>query len=1280
MRACAGLNRMDNHQPFFGSKQLLLSLLLALLCSDQPAVVAAPNTRLKPGVDYNRDIRPIFAENCYACHGPDQNKRKAGLRLDQKEDAFKELKSGDFAIVPGDLAKSKLIYRITTSDDDERMPPLKTGKHLTPAQIDLLRHWVAQGAQWKGHWAYLKPERPALPPVRNTRWLRNEIDAFILARLEKEGLSPSREADRATLIRRVTFDLTGLPPTIDEVEAFLADKTPNAYEKVVDRLLASTAFGERMAQFWLDLARYADTNGYHIDNHRDMWKWREWVINAFNRDMPFDEFTVQQLAGDMLAGATIEQKIASGFNRNCMVNFEGGADPDEYATKYIVDRVDTTAIVWLGTTLGCAECHDHKYDPFTQKEFYQFYAFFNNVPEKGLDGSKSNPVPSLKVPGAEQQATLEELKQIIGVAESKLQQRLEEQNPELDAAQAEWEQNLTKAVLNNWSVAQPSELSSANGATLKKLEDESVLVSGNNPDTDTYTVWLDTPLPALTGLRLEALTHESLTGKGAARSENGNFVLTGFEVEAERAATDKPEPEPEPAVFGTWYALGPFRAQDSQSSFGRRFIDEPKVDLKKTYGDDTLRWAEKPEWKDGEIHKLTGDLAATYLYRSVTAKTARPMMLSLGSDDGIQVWLNGQKVLANDVARAVAPDQDKVVLQLASGENQLLLKINNVGGDYAFYFKPESEVPSKYPITFASAVADYNQKDFNVQTVLDKKPKHGWAVDGFKEDNRVNRQAIFVARQSFGFAAGTRLKVRLKFESEFKQHAIGRFRLALSTSQGLAELGEVPTNVQSALFSPREIQRTGSKPDPPSPIISRGQPPQTQAAAQKAELRKYYRGRFVPGILELDKQLAARRQELQKLEDSIPQTMVMEEMEKPRDTFILIRGNFQNKGEKVTPDAPKSLPPLPADAPKNRLTLGKWLVSPEQPLTSRVTVNRFWQMLFGSGLVKTSNDFGSQGEWPSHPELLEWLACEFRDGTEETSAPAAVSLSHQVGSGVRADSSHASPILYQESRITHHPSPITRNAWDIKHILKLMVMSATYRQSAVVSPQLLERDPYNRLLARGPRFRLDAEMIRDNALAVSGLLNRKLGGESVRPYQPPGLWEAVAFGGEFSSQTYVQSHGEDLYRRGLYTYWKRSLPYPSLNTFDAPSREVCTAQRPRTTTPLQALVLMNDPAFVEAGRGLAQRIMNEGGQDLARRLAYAFRLTLAREPKKAELQILERIYDQQLSNFRRDKEAASALLRVGESPRPADLDESELAAWTAFGNILLNLDETITKG
>jgi len=625
-----------------------------------------------------------------------------------------------------------------------------------------------------------------------------------------------------------------------------------------------------------------------------------------------------------------------------------------------------------------------------------------------------------------------------------------------------------------------------------------------------------------------------------------------------------------------------------------------------------LRWLEKPDWKDGVVQSLgSRENSATYLYRTITVKNDRQMLVSLGSDDGIQVWLNGHKVLANDATRGVAADQEKLVLRLAAGENKLLLKINNGGGDYAYYFAADKNPVTQYPIQFASAVADVNQKDFNVQSALDGKSNTGWAIAGYETANRVDHQAVFIARQPFGFAAGTKLKVRLKFESDFKQHAIGRFRLAVTTSDGLAEFAALPDNVRNIL-----------------PVNA-----EKRAPEQNAELTRYYRETFVPEVQALNQQLTAKRDELNKFEAAIPSTMVMQDLEKPRETHILVRGDFRNKGELVTPGVPASLPPLPEAMPASRLGLAKWLVAPDNPLTSRVTINRFWAMFFGTGLVKTSNNFGVQGEWPSHPHLLDWLATEF---------------------------------------IAQH--------WDIKAMQKMMLMSATYRQSSKVTKELVERDPENRLYARGPRFRLDAEMIHDNALAVSGLLNPKIGGPSVRPYQPPGLWEQVGFGNEFSSQSYVQSKGEDLYRRGIYTYWKRALPYPAFVTFDAPTRELCTVQRPRTSTPLQSLVLLNDPVYVEAARVLAQRVMKEGGDDVARRLTYAFRLTLARPPKKIELQALERIYNQQLQNFRQDKEAAEALISVGESPKPADLDVSELAAWTTIGNILLNLDETITKG
>jgi hypothetical protein len=798
----------------------LASLLLVL----SAAVPARGGDGAK--VDFNRDVRPILSNHCYACHGPDRGKRKAGLRLDRKADASKALRGGASVVVPGSLVKSTLWRRVGSADETERMPPAHFGKPLSVGQRSILRSWIEQGAAWREHWAYLSPKRPAQPAVRERTWPRNGLDHFILARLERQGLAPSPEADRATLIRRVTLDLTGLPPSPAEVDAFVVDKSPNAYDKVVNRLLGSPHFGERWAQHWLDLARYADTNGYHIDNHRDMWKWREWVVGAFNANLPFDRFTVEQLAGDLLPNPTLGQKIASGFNRNTMVNFEGGADPDEYHTKYVIDRVTTTATVWLGTTIGCAECHDHKYDPFTQREFYRLYAFFNNVPERGLDGQKDNPVPSIRVP-----------------------------------------------------------------------------------------------------------TRSYRERKAALRKQ-------------------------------------------------RLALDE-------------------------------------------------------------------------------------------------------------------------------------------------------------------------------------------------------RLRRAVSKAMPDCDVDDLPAGVLAALDK-------------------------EEKQLQRAEAA---------------------------LESGLPSVMVMEEMPRPRDTFVLVRGNFQHKGEKVTPGVPGVLARLPRGMKADRLALAKWLVRPDHPLTARVTVNRYWEQLFGTGLVKTGEDFGSQGDWPSHPELLDWLATEF-----------------------------------------------VANGWDVKAFLKTLVTSATYRQSSRVMRLHLAKDPENRLLARGARFRLPAEAVRDNALAVSGLLNRKLGGPSVRPYQPPGLWEQLAFGGAFSSQTYVQSSGPDLYRRGLYTYWKRSLPHPTLVTFDAPNREVCTDRRPRTNTPLQALVLLNDPIYVECARVLGQRVLRESGADTSARLTYAFKLCTARPPRPAELPILRALYEKQRLRYGRDRAAALRLVGVGESPRPADLDVAELAAWTAVGNVLLNLDETITKG
>ncbi len=1187
------------------------------------AVLALPCLLQAAGKpDFQTQIRPILSDKCFACHGPDATKVKGGLRLDVADVPFQELKSGKRALVAGQPNASELLRRVTATDPEEVMPPAKTGKHITKEEADLLRRWIASGAEFKGHWAFEVPKEATLPKVRNPRWCRNPVDRFILARLEEKGFKPESEADKYTLIRRVSLDLTGLPPTPAEVDAFLADSAPGAFERVVDRLLDSPAFGERMAQWWLDLARYADTNGYHIDNNREIWLWREWVIRAFNRNMPFDRFTVEQLAGDLLPGATLQQRVATGFNRNTMVNFEGGADPEEYLTKYVVDRVSTTGVTWLGLTVGCAECHDHKFDPVSTREFYQFYAFFNTIKEQGLDGNTSNPVPSIKVPSPEQQAEMERRKATIATLDQDYGQRVNSPSSAEAAEQAAWEKSLRTGLDMGWKTLAPDGAKSSGGATLTTQPDQSVLVSGTNAAKDTYEVTLTTLAEEMTAIRLEALPHETMTAKAFARSDNGNFVMTGFEAIAEAADPAK-EPKLEPAVLGHWYSLGSFKAADANDAFNRAFIDEAAVDLAKKYDDGKLGWQEQPAWKEAEIIPLTGDNSATYVTRTITVPRAQLMRLSLGSDDGIRVWLNGRQLLANNASRAAAPDQESVLLPLKAGENRVLLKINNGGGGYAFYFRLIDEPVLSHPVKFATAFADFSQKDFPPTNLIDDKPDTGWAVEGHNPAHLQDHQVILVAAQPFGFASGTRLKLRLKFESGFPQHTLGHFRLAVSADDRLGDFAGLSDEVRGVLFRPVE---------------------KASADEQKRLTRHFLESRS-PEVKALATKLSGEREALTKFEAALPDTMVMAELEQPRDTFQLIRGSFQQKGEKLLPGTPKFLPPLhPANpARATRLDLANWLVDPNHPLTARVTVNRLWQLFFGTGLVKTANDFGNQGDRPSHPELLDWLAYGFSHGLAT-------------------------------------PAGARGQPWNIKAMVRLLVTSEAYRQRSVVTPTKLELDPYNRLLTRGPRFRLDAEFLRDQALSAAGLLDRTIGGPSVKPYQPPGLWEAIGFGNGFSSQSYEPSHGPSLYRRGLYVYWKRSLPHPELTTFDAPSREVCTVTRPRTSTPLQALVLMNDPQYVEAARGLAQRVLREAPGELKGQLDYVFRLVLARPPRAEELKLLERIYRQQLANYSANPEAAAKLTAVGESARPAQVESAVLAAWTAVGNVLLNLDEVITKG
>ncbi len=1042
---------------------------------------AKPGQRVKAGsvpmrVDYDRDVRPILSENCYKCHGFDPNQRQAGLRLDTAEGAVKALSSGGHAIVAGNPGASALMQRVLAGGA-LHMPPVSTGKKLTPAQIVVLKQWIMQGGKYDAHWAFVTPKRPAVPTVRNTAWAKNPLDRFILARLEKEGLKPSPEAERGILIRRLSFDLTGLPPTPAEVDAFVHDAGKDAYDRVVDRLLASPHYGERMAVSWLDLARYADTHGFHIDSQRDMWRWREWVIEAYNKNLSYDQFVVQQLAGDLLPNPTLDQRIASGFNRNHPINFEGGAIPEEYATAYIVDRIDTTATAFMGLTMRCAQCHDHKYDPVTQKDYYRFFALFHNVSEQGLDGSAGNAVPFLKAPDAAQKAQLEAAEGKLAAAQQALKTRTAEAQPALAA----------------WMKA--------------------------------MTVTPDAMAPVTNGLAAYYRLNE---GQGADLHDTSGTIpvvaLTG-------------KPAWSPGRFGPVLALDGATTADLGTKIGFERSD------KFSYG----AWVNPA---------------------STEAMTVLSRMDDSADFRGFDLYISG----------------GQVYVHLIHAWDKNAIRVNT---------KPVLEA-NKWTHLFVTY--DGSSKAKGITIYVNGKPA---PLDMTHDSLTGSIQTTVPLRIG-------RRSIAAPFKGMIEAIRIYRRQVSADEVQQIADFDTL-----------RQVLATSEEKRTPE---------------QRTRLATYYLSAQDEPYRRLSADLAAAQSARDVIDKSIPTTMVMQEMDKPRDTFILQRGQYDKPGEKVFAGTPDFLPPLPP-GPANRLTMARWLVDPSHPLTARVAVNRTWQMLFGTGLVKTAEDFGTQGERPSHPELFDWLATEF-----------------------------------------------IRTGWDTKALLRLIVTSATYRQSSKVTPALKERDPENRLLARGARFRLQGEFVRDQALAVSGLLVEKVGGPSVHPYQPAGLWEELAFGGSFSAQTYVQDHGENLYRRGMYTFWKRTCPPPSLQAFDAPEREFCLVRRSVTNTPLQALTLMNDPTYVEASRKLAERIMKEGGTTPEQHIAYAYRLAMGRKPRAAEIETMLGLFNRQAVVFRRDPPGAKQLLAIGESARDASLDTTDLAAWTTVASVLLNLDETITKG
>ena len=1004
-------------------------------------------------VEFNRDIRPILSENCFFCHGPDKNKRQADLRLDT-EAGLLGTAGGAGPVIPGQPDDSPLLQRILTSDPETHMPPPATGKVLTDQQIQLLRRWIQQGGRYEGHWAFLPLAAEAAGGSDHSpAAVAAKIDHYIDNSLQSAGMQAVQPADRITLIRRLSFDLLGLPPTPEETAAFVADQSPDAVQKLVDRLLESQHFGERMAVWWLDLVRYADSVGYHGDQEVSVSPFRQYVIQSFNANKPFDQFTVEQLAGDLLPEATLEQKIASGYNRLGMMSAEGGVQDREYLAKYIAERVRNASGTWLGITLGCAECHDHKFDPFTTKDFYRFEAFFADIRERGLysgANSDGNWGPFVKVPTAEQSAQLDALS--VRIAE--LQQVLNTPTPELAAAQLAWEQTQQP-----WTPLTPDSMQALSGTQLKTRADGAILATGPNPATETYTLQFSKLPAGVTALRIEVLPDDSLPQKGPGRAGNGNFVLSELTAKVRTAA------------------------------------GEQSVPLQN----------------------------ATATYEQTGAAGANPYGR----------W-----------AVAAAIDAD------ARGRTW------------------------------------------------------GWAV---MEQVGRSQTAVFETATDLTLPEGAVLSLVLDQNLDNPGHNIGCFRVFASTA---------PRPLKASEAIPAEI------------AVLVAIPSAERSEQQTKTLAAWYRS-TAPQLQAEREQLAAAEKERAGIESALPSTLITESVA-PRMVRILPRGNWMDEsGEVVTPALPAVFAREPAaDRRLTRLDLAKWIVAADNPLTARTTVNRLWKVLFGAGLSRRLDDLGAQGEWPSHPQLLDYLAAEFQAG-----------------------------------------------GWNLKQLIRSIVLTRAYQRSSRGDAGLREADPGNRWLARQGRFRLDAEFVRDNALEISGLLVKSVGGRSVRPYQPAGYWAYL----NFPTREWQNGSGQELYRRGLYTHWQRQYLHPSLLAFDAPSREECTADRNRSNTPLQSLVLLNDPTYVEAARAFAERILREGGSTDEARISFAFRRAVSRDAETDEVAVLKQLLQKHLADYAAEPASVGAILKTGALPVSEQTDRTRLAAWTSVARVILNLHEVMTR-
>ncbi len=994
------------------------------------AVLLGSHTARGDEIQFNRDVRPILSENCYECHGPDGKKRKKGLRFDIREGAMKDL-GGYRAIVPGKPAESEMIRRITADDPDERMPPPDSGKELTDEEIATLRQWIEEGAEWERHWSFQPIEQPELPSVDHADWPRNPIDRFILAKLEANGLEPSPTADRRTLIRRLYVDLLGLAPPPEAVARFVHDDRPNAYRRLVDRVLSNPHYGERWGRHWLDQARYADSHGYTIDSPRSMWPWRDWVIDAFNRDMPFDRFTVEQIAGDLLPDPSRSQLVATGFHRNTLINQEGGTNDEEFRVEATVDRVNTTGQVWLALTVGCAKCHSHKFDPISQVEYYQLYAFFNDAKDR------NSVSPKIRLPSPKQKKRMRTLEKKLADAKEALKAR----DKAIADRRETWEKRYARPT--DWTVVDPDHASSKAGATLKELDDRSLLAKGTNAKADRYTIRAASPKKTITAVRLETLTHESLPKGGPGRAGNGNFVLN-------------------------------------------------------------------------------------------------------------QITLRG---------------------------------------------------PDGKSLPWSRAMADHSQPNYGVGRAIDGEveTKSGWAINVRDGDMNVDRTAVFVLKEPLKLETGATVTVELHFGPRPSSYQIGRLRLSVTAAE-YPHLGEE---------------------DPIRKILR--MPEEERSKEQKKKVEKAFK-RSDPKRVKLAKRVDELKQKKKELRSSIPTTMIMRDRKEPRETHVHIRGRFRDKGKKVQPGVPDVLHDLEnSDGGRpNRLDLARWLVDEDNPLTARVRVNRMWMRYFGRGLVETENDFGTQGTRPTHPALLDWLAAE-----------------------------------------------LMRRGWSMKAVHRLIVTSATYRQRSRSRPAIRKKDPRNKLLAKQARFRVAGEVVRDLALSASGLLVERIGGPSVYPPQPDGVYAFTQ-----RKQSWPTDQGADRYRRGLYTFFYRSAPYPMLTTFDAPRFNKTCTRRPRSNTPLQALTLANDKAMFEMAQALGRRILREApsaGDE--GKIRHAFRLALSRPPRKEELSRMKSFLDQQRRRF--EKAPAAAAEAAGTEKKGPETVEA--AAWTAVGRVLINLDEFITR-